>query len=295
MKVAVYGRTFDKSFLPYIQDFFHNLNQYGFQITVYQEFFDFMVAQYQLQPPVDDFFSGNHDLDKNIDLVISIGGDGTFLDTVSLVRDSNIPVIGINSGKLGFLANIAKEDIADAVEALCYKRYTTEKRTLLQMHSEESIFPDFHFALNDMTIQKKDSQMIAVHVYLNGSFLNSYWADGLIIATPTGSTAYSLSVGGPIVLPETQNFIISPISPHNLTVRPIIVSDDSEILLKPEGDGSKYLISMDHHSRVIDKKMTIGIRKADFSMNVLQLNNTNFYTTLRNKLMWGIDKRNYFV
>jgi NAD+ kinase len=295
MKIAVYGRTFDKSFLPYIQEFFRNLNQYGFQITVYQKFFNFMANQYQLQPPVDEYFSGYHDLDKNIDLVISIGGDGTFLDTVSLVRDSNIPVIGINSGKLGFLANIAKEDISDAVEALFHKRYTTEKRTLLQMHAEETLFPDFNFALNDMTIQKKDSQMIAVHVYLNGSFLNSYWADGLIIATPTGSTAYSLSVGGPIVLPDTQNFIVSPISPHNLTVRPIIVSDNSEILLKPAGVGSKYLISMDHHSQVVDKKMNISIQKAGFSMNVLQLNNTNFYTTLRNKLMWGIDKRNYFV
>jgi NAD+ kinase len=294
MKVAIYGRAFDESFLSYIREIFDNLNYYGFEVIIYREFLSFLSGQHQYNPSVNDTFTGYKDMHKDIDFVISIGGDGTFLDTVSLVRETNIPVIGINSGKLGFLANIGVEDVSEAIENLYNGKYKVEQRTLLYMTSEETIFPDFSCALNDMTIQKEDSQMITVNVYLNGTYLNTYWADGLIIATPTGSTAYSLSVGGPIVLPDNQNFIISPISPHNLSVRPIVVSDESEILLKPEGRCSKYLISMDHHSKVIDKSMNIRIRKADFFMKVLQLDNTDFYTTLRNKLMWGIDKRNYF-
>ncbi|MCF8335051.1 MAG: NAD kinase [Bacteroidales bacterium] len=294
MKVAVYGRNFDQGFLGYIQAFFHYLNHYGFQIDIHRGFLSFMSDQYQFYPSVNSTFTGYKDIDENVDFLISIGGDGTFLDTVSLVRETHIPVIGINSGKLGFLANVAKEEIPEAIESLYFGKYTVEERSLLHLSSEEIIFPDFSYALNDMTIQKKDSRMITVHVYLNGQYLNTYWADGLIIATPTGSTAYSLSVGGPIVLPDTNNFIISPISPHNLTVRPIVVPDESEILLKPEGRGSKYLISMDHHSKIINKVMNITVKKAEFSMKVLQMDHTDFYTTLRNKLMWGIDTRNSF-
>jgi len=294
MKVAVYGRTFDEGFLSYIRDFFQQLNHFGFQIDIYEEFLSYMIDQYHFHPSVNNTFTGHKDIDEKIDFVISIGGDGTFLDTVSLVRSTHIPVIGINSGKLGFLANIAKEEIPEAVEALYYGRYSVEERSLLHLSSDETIFPDFSYALNDMTIQKKDSQMITVHVYLNGNYLNTYWADGLIIATPTGSTAYSLSVGGPIVLPDTNNFIISPISPHNLTVRPIVVSDDSEIVLKPEGRSSKFLVSMDHHSRIIERVMDITVKKAGFNMKVLRLDNSDFYTTLRSKLMWGVDTRNYF-
>ena len=294
MKVAVYGRTFEEGFLSYIRNFFQLLNTYGFQIHIYQDFLSYMSETYNFHPSVDDTFTGYKDINEKVDFVISIGGDGTLLDTVSLVRRTSIPVIGINTGKLGFLANIAKEEISDAIESLYHGRYTVEERSLLHLSSEETIFPEFSYALNDMTIQKKDSRMITIHVYLNGKYLNTYWADGLIIATPTGSTAYSLSVGGPIVLPDTNNFIISPISAHNLTVRPIVVSDDSELLLKPEGRCSQYLISMDHHSKIVNKIMNITVKKASFTMKVLQLDNTDFYTTLRNKLMWGVDTRNYF-
>jgi len=293
MKVAVYGRTFDQSFLRYIQDFFQLLNHYGFQIDVYRDFLSYMIDRYQFHPSVNTTFTGYKDIDEKMDFLISIGGDGTLLDTVSLVRETDIPVIGINTGKLGFLANIAKEEISQAVESLYYSKYTVEKRSLLYLTSGDAIFPEFSYALNDMTIQKKDSQMVTVHVYLNGKYLNTYWADGLIIATPTGSTAYSLSVGGPIVLPNTQDFIISPIAPHNLTVRPIVVSDDSEIVLKPECRSSKYLISMDHRSAIVNKIMNITVKKAGFSMQVLRLDNADFNTTLRNKLMWGVDTRNY--
>ncbi|MFW6101196.1 MAG: NAD kinase [Bacteroidota bacterium] len=293
MKVAVYGRTFGQGFLGYIREFFRNLNHYGFQIDVYQDFLSYMAHQYQFHPSINNTFTGYKDIDGDVDFVISVGGDGTLLDTVALVRETNIPVIGINTGKLGFLANIARDEIPEAIAHLYYGRYIIEERALLHLSSEETIFKDFSCALNDLAIQKKDSQMITVHVYLNGKYLNTYWADGLIIATPTGSTAYSLSVGGPIVLPDTQNFIISPISPHNLTVRPIVVSDDSEIVLKPECRSSKYLISMDHRSKIVNKIMNITVKRAGFSMQVIRLDNADFYTTLRNKLMWGIDTRNY--
>ena len=292
MKVAVYGRKVEKSNIEYLKDLFNILHDYKFEVYIFNEFYNFLTSEINYTPPIDEIFNGNKDLRKDIDFVISMGGDGTFLDTLSLVRDSNIPVIGINSGKLGFLASIPKEDIHNAIKALYEKKYTIEKRSLLRVESGNDIFPDFNYALNDMTIQKKGSEMITIHVYLDNQFLNTYWADGLIIATPTGSTAYSLSAGGPILLPNTSNFIISPISPHNLTIRPIVVPDGSEIMLKPEGRCSKYLVSMDHRSKIVDKSINIRIKKAPYSMSVLRLEDTDFYSTLRNKLMWGIDRRN---
>jgi len=292
MKVAVYSRTFEQSFLHHIKEFFTWLNEYGFQVYVFNDLLNYLQEQFGFRPDYTDTFHGYRDIGGDMDFVISIGGDGTFLDTVSLVRDTGIPVIGINSGKLGFLANISKEEIYQAIDSLYQGNYTTESRSLLSVESDAKLINGFHYALNDITIQKKESQMITIHVYLNGSFLNTYWADGLIIATPTGSTAYSLSAGGPIVLPESRDFIISPISPHNLTVRPIVVPDESNILLKPEGRSSKYLVSMDHRSQVITRSTNIHVQKADFQMNVLRLNHTSFYSTLRTKLMWGVDKRN---
>ncbi len=292
MKVAVYSRTFNQDFLPHIKDFFRWLNEYGFEVFVFHEFLEFMAGQFQYRPSFVSSFNGYQDMAGDMDFVVSIGGDGTFLDTVSLVRDTGIPVIGINSGKLGFLASIARDDIHQAIEALYHGQYTIEERTLLKMHTDAPVFNHCSYALNDFTIQKKESEMITIHVDLNGAFLNTYWADGLIIATPTGSTAYSLSVGGPIVLPNSRSFIISPISPHNLTVRPIVVPDDSRITLRPAGRSSKYLISMDHRSRVIEQTMSIEMVRAGFTMKVLRLNHTSFYSTLRSKLMWGVDKRN---
>jgi len=292
MKVAVYSRTFDQTFLHHIKDFFNWLNEYGFEVYVFKDLLDYLEERFNYRPAFSDTFHGYRDIRGDMDFVISIGGDGTFLDTVSLVRETGIPVIGINSGKLGFLASIAKEDIHQAIDSLYRGNYTTEDRSLLSVDSDEKLFDGYGYALNDITIQKKESEMITIHVYLNGSFLNTYWADGLIIATPTGSTAYSLSVGGPIVLPNSRNFIISPISPHNLTVRPIVVPDESHILLKPEGRCSRYLVSMDHRSQVIERSTNINVRKASFAMKVLRLNNTSFYSTLRSKLMWGVDKRN---
>ena len=251
-----------------------------------------MYAEFDYYPAYHGFFYSYKDLDPGMDFIISVGGDGTFLDTLSLVRDSKIPVIGINFGKLGFLASISQENIYEAVDSLYKGNYTIEERTLLQLNPEDQLFGDFNFALNDISIQKKGSEMITVHVYIDEEYLNTYWADGLIVATPTGSTAYSLSVGGPIVMPESNDFIISPISPHNLTVRPIVVPDKGKITLIPAGRCSRYLISMDHYSKIVDKSYTFQIEKAKFPIRVLRLKASNYYSTLRNKLMWGMDKRN---
>jgi len=292
MKIAIYARNIDQNLLPKLKTFFSSLFEYGFEIYVYSELLEHLKKEWHYDPPHSGYFTNYRDLNPTINFLISIGGDGTFLDTLSLVRDSKIPVIGINSGKLGFLASISKENILEAIDSLYRGNYSIEERTLLQLNPEDKIFGDFNYALNDISIQKKSSEMITVHAYIDNEFLNTYWADGLIVATPTGSTAYSLSVGGPIVMPDSNDFIISPISPHNLTVRPIVIPDEGKITLVPAGRCSKYLVSMDHYSKIVDKAYTFHIQKADFSMHVLRLGNTDYYSTLRNKLMWGMDKRN---
>ena len=231
---------------------------------------------------------------SNVDVMISLGGDGTLLDTVTLIRDSNIPVIGINFGRLGFLASINKDDIASAINSLINKEYTLDKRVQLCIESELNLFGNENFALNDVTIHKRDtSAMMIVHAYLNGDFLNSYWADGLIVATPTGSTAYSLSCGGPIMFPGSGNMVVTPISPHNLNVRPIVLSDSNVLSFEIEGRSSKYLLTCDSRTEVIDTSIKIRVKKADFGINLIRLNNENYLSTLRNKLLWGIDTRNY--
>ncbi len=292
MKIALYARSIDKDLLPKLKSFFISLTEYGFEIYVYGDLLNYLENEYNYSPPYYGCYNSHKELNQSIDFLISIGGDGTFLDTLSLVRDTKIPVIGINSGKLGFLASVSKDDILAVVESLYKGDYSIEKRSLLQLNSEDEFFGDFNYALNDISIQKKSSQMITVHAYIDDEFLNTYWADGLIVATPTGSTAYSLSAGGPIVMPDSSDFIISPISPHNLTVRPIVVPDKGKITLVPAGRCSKYLISIDHYSKIIDKAYTFYIQKADFSMHVIRLGAESYYSTLRNKLMWGMDKRN---
>ena len=213
-------------------------------------FYDFIVNDLGFTPNVTEFFSEHSDLDKETDYFFSIGGDGTFLDAVTLVQDSGIPIVGVNSGRLGFMADIAQDEIPTAIANILEGNFSIEERTLLKVQTgDNGLFKDFNYALNEFTVHKKDSaSMITIHTYIDGEYLNSYWADGLIIATPTGSTAYSLSVGGPILIPNTQNFVISPISPHNLTVRPIVVPNQQEITLKVEGRSDSYLASLDSRS-----------------------------------------------
>lgn len=293
MRIAIYGRTLEEDNIRYIYDLIDALRKYQFEIYFFDSFYHTLEMKEQYSSQLNGLFSGNTDIESDIDCLISIGGDGTFLDTLEIVRDTNIPVIGINYGRMGFLASISKEDnIGNVIKSLYEKKYTIEERSLLKVESKNNVIPGFNEALNDMTIQKKESQMVTVHVYLDGQFLNSYWADGLIIATPTGSTAYSLSVGGPILLPETNNFIISPISPHTLTVRPIVVPDNCEITLKPESRSTKYLVSMDHRTEIVQGVISLKVTKAHYTMKIIRLNHSSFYNTLRNKLMWGIDRRN---
>lgn len=293
MKIALYGRDFNDNVLPFVQEVFDALAANQIEVTVYQKFFDFVKDKLTLPTDIATF-SGYKDLLGKTDILLSLGGDGTLLDTLSLVRDSQVPVIGINFGRLGFLASINKAEINDAIKALVNGAYSIDQRSLLNIESKSGLFGDENFALNDITIHRRDdSAMMIIHAYMNGEFVNSYWADGLIIATPTGSTAYSLSCGGPIILPSAQNFVITPVAPHNLNVRPIIVPDDVTLTFEVEARSTKFLLTCDSRTETVDRSVKITISKATFNINLIRLNNETFLTTLRNKLLWGIDTRNY--
>ena len=292
MRVAIFGKQFGEIFNEFCIQLFNYFESNGIEVVIYKPFYRFLKKKVKVKPMVAGFFDDESGL-RDVDLVFSIGGDGTFLETVTFVKDSGIPIVGINSGRLGFLADISKEEIKDALEEITAGRYEIRKLDLLTAYTSEGDFGSLNFALNELAITKKDSSaMITIHTYLNDEYVNSYWADGLIIATSTGSTAYSLSVGGPILHPETANFIITPIAPHNLTVRPMVVPNDLEVTLKIEARDGKYLASLDSRSKVFDHHVVIHVKKADFRINVVELSDHSFYATLRNKLMWGVDKRN---
>jgi NAD+ kinase len=292
MKIGLFGNRFNESYDAVIYHLLKRLSSRDIQISIHRNFFDFLVTEKKYAFQFQDYFTNYNDLPKDLDFLISIGGDGTFLESVTLVRDSGIPIVGFNSGRLGFLANISSAGIDNAVEELLDKRYVLEHRSLVGLYCNECLFGDFAFALNELTIQKTTSSLITIHAYINDVFLNSYWTDGLIIATPTGSTAYSLSVGGPIVTPDSKNFIISPIAPHNLNVRPIIIPDSSILKLKVEGRTSNYILTLDSRSAEIEIGMEITVKKSPFQINLIKLESIDYFSTLRNKLMWGADKRN---
>ena len=294
MKIAIYGRQFNNTVLPYVQQVFDSLAKCDIEPYIYQKYNQFISGKIFFPKKFQIFNDHAELLASKVDVMISLGGDGTMLDTVTLVRNSNIPVIGINFGRLGFLASINKNDIQSAILSLFHKEYTLDARALLSVESEHNLFGDENFALNDVTFHKRDtSAMMIIHAYLNGEFLNSYWADGLILATPTGSTAYSLSCGGPIIFPKSGNLVVTPISPHNLNVRPIVLSDSNQLSFEIEGRSSKYLLTCDSRTEVIDTSVRVTVKKADFNINLVRLNNENYLSTLRNKLLWGIDTRNY--
>ncbi|MGC9342757.1 MAG: NAD kinase, partial [Bacteroidales bacterium] len=245
-----------------------------------------------LTAPNYEIFDVESGLPEGTDFLFSLGGDGTFLETLSFVKKKEVPVLGINTGRLGFLANIARDEIADSMDKLFSGNYSLEDRSLIQLTSSEGPLDEFKTALNEITIHKQNASMITIVAELNGEYLNSYWADGLIISTPTGSTAYSMSVGGPIMLPESRNFIISPISPHNLTVRPIVVPDDKKISLKVKSRSAEILVALDSRSYLVKTGLELFIEKAPYSVKMIKFPANNFYNTLRNKLMWGMDRRN---
>lgn len=293
MKIAVYGRQFnDPSVFPYIRQVFDSLIQHKVEIYIHP-----VLSEY-LQGNVDITACATLNCDEpikdNVDVFLTLGGDGTLLDMVTLVRDSGVPVIGINFGRLGFLASINKSDIAAAIHAVVNQEFTLDARELLVIESEQKIFGENNFALNDVTIHKRDdSAMITTHVSLDGEFLNSYWGDGIIISTPTGSTAYSLSCNGPIIFPQSNSIALTPVAPHNLNVRPVVLPDTSILTMDIDYRGNNYIVSCDSRTVIVDKPMQFKVYKADFKLNLVRLNNESYLSTLRKKLLWGLDARNY--
>ncbi|WP_373493975.1 NAD kinase [Aquiflexum sp.] len=291
MNIVVHGIGFQKEFIPFIKQLFQILGdkKIGFSLT--ESFsrslkkIDFDTKGFQVLSKKSSF--------SGVEFIISVGGDGTLLDSVCLVGKTEIPIIGINTGRLGFLATVAKEDIEKAINGFIAGDFSIESRSLLSLESDQVLFNGFNFGLNEFTIHKRDtSSMITVHTYVNGQYLNSYWADGLIVSTPTGSTGYSLSCGGPLITPGARNFVITPVSPHNLNVRPIVVSDDSEISFVIEGRSEKFLISLDSRSTAIDASIKLRVKKAEFSAKLIKFEDYSYFDTLRHKLNWGFDMRN---
>lgn len=295
MKIAVYGREFQASVIPYVQHLFDSLTTRGAELWIYGEFHDFLNQQQVVCPQGLNTYNAKEELPDDIGFMLSLGGDGTMLAAVSIVGDSGIPVAGINFGRLGFLADISKDDIDAAMEAILRGEYSIQARTLVSVESEQSsLFGGSHFALNDVTLFKSDSSaMITINAHVNGELLNAYWADGIIVATPTGSTAYSLSCGGPILMPGSGNFVITPISPHNLNVRPVVISDEVELVLDIESRSGKFLLSCDSKTEAVSSDIRLTVKKAHYRANLIRLKNYRYFSTLRNKLLWGLDARNY--
>lgn len=289
MKIAIHARRISEDRFPYLQRLFDELAARQAEVFLSQTMSELL----QDSPVRSRQFPVYRHI-PDVDFVISVGGDGTLLDTVTHVRDKGFPILGINIGRLGFLATVSQDKIKEAVDALYHQRFSYDYRTLVAIDEEQSPVNDgLSFALNDLTIIKKDtSSMIGVHAYVDGAYLNAYWADGLIIATPTGSTGYSLSCGGPVLAPQSSNLIITPISPHNLTVRPLVIPDDSVITIEIEDRAENRLLSLDSRSYPVNTREKISVRKADFRVRLVKFEGYHFYNTLRQKLNWGLDVRN---
>lgn len=293
MLLALYGRNVKPHNIPYVQQLFDLIEERGMHATIQQAYYEELKPIINLKKEYPTFLGHDDIMAQKVDYLLSLGGDGTLLDTLTLVRASDIPVLGINFGRLGFLANIGKLEIEEAIDALQHKTYQIDRRTMLHLESNKPLFGGVNYALNEFSIHKKDtSAMITIHTYINGELLNSYWADGLIIATPTGSTGYSLSCGGPIIFPNSENFVITPVAPHNLNVRPIIVDSNAVISFEVEGRSENFLCTLDSRYETIDTSFQLAVRKEDFSISLIRLNDVNFMNTIRSKLMWGADQRN---
>jgi NAD+ kinase len=292
MLVAIYNRTFEEQDVPILLHIVRMLEQNKIQIVFYKNFYE-RLATHLSYPSAPRLFTGKKDLPPGTDMLFSLGGDGTLLDTVCFVGNTNIPLIGINLGRLGFLAAIPEEGVDNAILSLVRGSYTLEKRTLIHLDSSIPLFDGAPFALNEFTLHRKDSSsMIKIHTYLNGEFLNTYWADGLIVATPTGSTGYSLSCGGPVVFPQTSSFVITPVAPHNLNTRSIVVPDDNVISFEIEGRADQFLCTLDARTAAIASSVQLAVKKEAFSISLVRPDEHNFLNTIRQKLYWGIDRRN---
>ena len=291
-KVTIYGRFVRDEDFPYIQKIIDGLEGRGLKISLFEDYFNLIKERvsFQVKP---NLINTHEELKSSSECVISLGGDGTLLNLITLTRDSNIPIAGINLGRLGFLASISKDKINQIIEEISDLSCKIENKRLIKLNSDKVLFNGINYGINEFAIHKKDtSSMIVIHTYIDGEFLNSYWADGLIVATPTGSTAYSLSCGGPIIYPGSGCFVITPVAPHNLNLRPIVVSDDCEISFRVEGRSDSFLCTLDSRSEVIDSSFRLSVRKAEFNTRLIRLKEDDYKQTLREKMMWGLDKRN---
>jgi NAD+ kinase len=294
MKVAIYGKYYLNSTEPIINDIFVFFNNNGVEMIIESAFLKILHKKKIIQKKYKTF-SSHKELDSSFDMLISIGGDGTILRAATLVRNSGVPILGINAGRLGFLATVQKENIAEFMQFIIDKKYTLSKRTLLSLSCTPSnaAVEEINFAMNEISVSRKDTtSMITIETYLNNEFLNSYWADGLIIATPTGSTGYSMSCGGPILTPDVKGLVITPIAPHNLNARPLVIPDETEIRLKVSGREKNYLVSLDSRITSVKNETILVIKKTPFQINMVEIPEETFLKTLRTKLFWGEDRRN---
>lgn len=294
MKIAIFGQYYQNDTRPIIRDIFVFFNRNNVELVIEENFLK-ILHQEEILKKEYKTFNTYKCLDNSFDVLVSIGGDGTILRAATFVRDSGIPILGINAGRLGFLAKVQKEDIESFLQLVLEKKYTLSERTLLSLET----FPDnqeikeLNFAMNEITVSRKDTtSMITIETQLNGEYLNSYWADGLIISTPTGSTGYSLSCGGPVLTPDVKSIVITPIAPHNLNARPLVIPDDTEIKLKVSGREEQYLVSLDSRIATLNNNAELTIKKTPFKINMVEIPNETFLKTLRKKLLWGEDKRN---
>ncbi len=292
MQIAIYSRPTSDVEASNLQELLDQLDHFRITPVIYRSFYE-LVQSKLTGHQHHKTFSCPEELGEHTEFMVSMGGDGTLLDSLCYVKNKDIPIIGINFGRLGFLSEMGKNDMDELVQSLINRTYQVDRRTLIHLDSNIPLFGDIPYGLNEFAIHKKDtSAMIKIHTFLNGEFLNTYWADGLIISTPTGSTAYSLSCGGPIVFPDATSFVITPVAPHNLNVRPIVVPDDNIISFEIEGRSDQFLCTLDSRIETVDHQVQLAVRKEDFTLGLLRRSENNFLTTLRSKLLWGIDKRN---
>lgn len=292
MKIGFYGKAFGSDYNELMREVLRILKESSVDIMIYESFF------YDIRHCIDEgyefeLFNDAEEIKNNIDILFSFGGDGTILDSVPLIRDSGIPVLGINTGTLGFLASVSPQFSSEAVNNIIIGNYTIEQRSLIQIKDVNGAFNGINYALNEISICRKDNgSLLVVEVYIDDSLLNTYWADGIILATPTGSTAYSMSVGGPIMTPNADSFLITPIAAHNLSVRPVVIPDKSVVKVKVNGRNDKFALGLDSRIVTADKSMDIEIKKTDFTFNMINMPDKNFFETIRKKLLWGNDLRN---
>lgn len=292
-KIAIHGRVIQADFYPYFERMLCDLREKGVVLCCYKPFYDFLNERWDVSSYFQSFYDRENALDDDVRVIFSVGGDGTFLDTALWVKERCIPVLGINSGRLGFLANIAQEEITQAMSWLCEGQFDVEQRALVKFEMEDNPFFNFNYALNEVSVLKTErSSLLKVHAYIGGEYLTTYWADGVIVATPTGSTAYSLSCGGPIISPRCDNLIITPVSPHNLNMRPLVLPGDVNIRLQVESRSGDFMLCADSRMQRMPDNHELFISSGDFKINVVKIPNHSYYETLRNKLNWGEDRRN---